>query len=143
MCVRISNCWHRSKTIAWKYRVRENVPVTADESKNRESQLATFSRQLETSQQRIGSRIRQQLINEIQASNNTSNVDSRIPVIKQLSQLDPMVMGEIMALNEEYIKELNISKEREEVIINALHSMIADQNQARGELMLEMQTVEP
>ena len=55
-------------------------------------------------------------------------------------------MGDIMALNaqyEEYIKGLNVSEEREGVIINTLHNMIADQNQARGELMLEMQTVEP
>ena len=121
-----------------------------DELKNRESQLAALSRQLVTTQQQIDpdyqqveSNIRQQLTSEIQASNNTPNLDPRIAVFKQLSELDPIVMGEIMALNEEYIKELNISEEREEVIINALHSMIADQNQARGELMLEMQTADP
>ena len=124
-----------------------------DELKNRESQLAVLSRQLETAQQqidpdyqRIESQIRQQLTNEIQASNNAPNLDPRIAVFKQLSELDPMVMGEIMALNAQYgkyIKGLNVSKEREEVIINALHNMIADQNQARGELMLEMQTADP
>ena len=124
-----------------------------DELKNRESQLAALSRQLVTTQQQIDpdyqqveSNIRQQLTSEIQASNNTPNLDPRIAVFKQLSELDPIVMGEIMALNAQYgkyIKGLNVSKEREEVIINALHNMIADQNQARGELMLEMQTVEP
>jgi hypothetical protein len=121
-----------------------------DELKNRESQLAALSRQLETAQQqidpdyqRIEFRIRQQLTNEIQASNNTPNLDPRIALLKQLSQLDPMVMGEIMALNAqygEYIKGLNVSEEREEVIINALHNMIADQNQAREQLMQEMLT---
>ena len=124
-----------------------------DELKNRESQLAALSRQLVTTQQQIDpdyqqveSNIRQQLTSEIQASNNTPNLDPRIAVFKQLSELDPMVMGEIMALNAQYgkyIKGLNVSKEREEVIINALHNMIADQNQARGELMLEMQTADP
>ena len=57
-----------------------------------------------------------------------------------------MVMGEITALNAqygEYVKGLNVSEEREEVIINTLHNMIADQNQARGEPMLEMQTPDP
>ena len=57
-----------------------------------------------------------------------------------------MVMGEIMALNAqygEYVKRLNVSEERGEVIINTLHNMIADQNQARGEPMLEMQTPDP
>ena len=121
-----------------------------DELKNRESQLAALSRQLETAQQqidpdyqRIEFRIRQQLTNEIQASNNTPNLDPRIALLKQLSQLDPMLMGEIMALNAqygEYIKGLNVSEEREEVIINALHNMIADQNQAREQLMQEMLT---
>jgi hypothetical protein len=121
--------------------------------KNRESQLAALSRQLVTTQQQIDpdyqqveSNIRQQLTSEIQASNNTPNLDPRIAVFKQLSELDPIVMGEIMALNAQYgkyIKGLNVSKEREEVIINALHNMIADQNQARGELMLEMQTADP
>ena len=57
-----------------------------------------------------------------------------------------MVMGEITALNAqygEYVKRLNVSEEPEEVIINTLHNMIADQNQARGEPMLEMQTPDP
>jgi hypothetical protein len=51
-------------------------------------------------------------------------------------------MGEIMALNAQYgefIKGLNVSEEREEVIINALHNLIADQNQMRSEMILEMQ----
>ena len=36
-----------------------------------------------------------------------------------------------------------MGEEREEVIINALHNLIADQNQARGEIMLEMRTNDP
>lgn len=120
------------------------------EFNNRESQLAALSRQLETAQQQIDpdyqqveTRIRQQLTREIQASNNTLNLDPRIAVLKQLSELDPMVMGEIMAVNAQYgefIRGLNVGEEREEVIINALHNLIADQNQARDELMLQMQT---
>ena len=52
-------------------------------------------------------------------------------------------MGEIMALNAQYgefIKGLNVSEEREEVIINALHNLITDQNQARSEIIQSMQT---
>ena len=63
-----------------------------DELKNRESQLAALSRQLETAQQqidpdyqRIEFRIRQQLTNEIQASNNTPNLDPRTAAPKKLS----------------------------------------------------------
>ena len=119
------------------------------ELSSRDSQLAALSRQLETAQQQIDpdyqqieTRIRQQLSREIQASNNTLNSDPRIAVLKQLSELDPMVMGEIMALNAQYgefIKGLNVSEEREEVIINALHNLITDQNQARSEIVQSMQ----
>lgn len=124
-----------------------------DELKNRESQPAALSCQLETTQQKIDSdyqqietRIRQQLTSKIQASNNTPNLGPRIAVLKQLSELDPKVMGEIIALNAQYgefIKGLNVGEERDEVIINALHNLIADQNQARGEIMLEMRTTDP
>jgi len=119
------------------------------ELSSRDSQLAALSRQLETVQQQIDpdyqqieTRIRQQLSREIQASNNMLNPDPRITVIKQLSELDPMVMGEIMALNAQYgefIKELDVSEERKEVVINALHNLITDQNQAQSEFMLQMQ----
>jgi hypothetical protein len=119
------------------------------ELSNRDSQLATLSRQLETAQlqidpdyQQIETRIRQQLTREIQTTSNTPNSDLRIAVLKQLSELDPMVMAEIMALNAQYgafIKGLAVSEEREEVIINALHNLIIDQNQARSEIIQEMQ----
>jgi hypothetical protein len=119
------------------------------ELNNRNSQLAALSRQLETAQQQIDpdyqqieTRIRQQMTREAATSSNTLNPDPRIALLKQLSELDPMVMGEIMALNAQYgefIKGLNVSEEREEVIINALHNLIADQNQMRSEMILEMQ----
>lgn len=63
-----------------------------DELKNRESQLAVLSRQLETAQQqidpdyqRIESQMRQQLTNEIQKSNNTPNLYPRTAAPKKLS----------------------------------------------------------
>lgn len=118
------------------------------ELSNRDSQLSALSRQLETTQQQIDpdyqqveSRIRQQLTREMQASNNRLNTDPRIAILKQLSELDPIVMGEIMSLNAQYgefIKGLDVSEEREEVIINALHNLITDQNQARSEIIQEM-----
>ena len=124
-----------------------------DELNNRDNQLAALSRLLETAQQQIDpdyqqveTRIRQQITREMQASNNTPNLDPRVAILKQLAELDPVMMGEIMSLNAQYgefIKGLNVSEEREEVIINALHNLIADQNQARAEIMLEMQTADP
>jgi len=118
------------------------------ELNNRNSQLVALSRQLETVQQQIDpdyqqieTRIRQQLTREIQTSNNTLNPDPRIAALKLLSELDPMVMGEVMSLNAQYgefIKGLDVSEEREEVIINALHNLIADQNQAQSEFRCKL-----
>jgi hypothetical protein len=51
-------------------------------------------------------------------------------------------MGEIFAVNAQYgefIQSLNVCEERLDVVINALQNMIADQNQAQSEIMLEYQ----
>lgn len=117
------------------------------ELNDRDSRLASLSRQLETAQQQadpdyqqIEARIRQQIDREILASNGARNSDQRISLLKQLSQLDPMTMGELLTVNAQYgefIQSLDVSDERLEVVINALQNMVADQNQATSELMLE------
>lgn len=87
-------------------------------------------------------RIRQQINTEVRASNVATNSDPRISLLKQLSELDPMTMGEIFAVNAQYgefIQSLNVCEERLDVVINALQNMIADQNQAQSEIMLEYQ----
>ena len=118
------------------------------ELSNRDSQIAALSRQLETTQQQvdpdyqeIASEIRQQLKRETQTSNSTANSDTRISALLQLSELDPQVMGEIFAVNAQYgdfIRNLDVSDERKEVIIHALQNLIADQNQLRTEIIQEM-----
>tara|TARA_B110000858_G_scaffold115070_1_gene131490 strand:+ start:366 stop:1208 length:843 start_codon:yes stop_codon:yes gene_type:complete len=119
------------------------------EISNRDSQIAALSRQLETTQQQIDpdyqeieTEIRQQLSREAHTSNSTANSDPRISVLLQLSELDPQVMGEIMAVNAQYgdfIKNLDVSDERKEIVINALQNLITDQNQLRMEVLQEMQ----
>jgi len=119
------------------------------ESSNRDSQLAALSRQLETVQQQIDpdyqqmeARIRQQINTEVRASNVASNSDPRISLLKQLSELDPMTMSEIFAVNAQYgefIQSLNVCEEQLDVVVNALQNMIAGQNQAQSEIMLEYQ----
>ena len=87
-------------------------------------------------------RIRQQINTEVRASNVASNSDPRISLLKQLSELDPMTMGEIFAVNAQYgefIQSLNVCEERLDVVVNALQNMIAGQNQAQSEIMLEYQ----
>ena len=87
-------------------------------------------------------RIRQQINTEVRASNVASNSDPRISLLKQLSELDPMTMGEIFAVNAQYgefIQSLNVCEERLDAVVNALQNMIAGQNQAQSEIMLEYQ----
>ena len=51
-------------------------------------------------------------------------------------------MGEIIAVNAQYgdfIKNLDVSEERKEDIINALQNLIMDQNQLRMEILQKMQ----
>jgi len=119
------------------------------ELNNRDNQLTSLSRRLETAQQKIDpdyqqieSRIRQQLTREIQASNDASRLDPRIATLNQLNEFDPQVMGEILSLNAQFggfLRELNVSDERKEVVIDALHNLIVEQNQARSELILGLQ----
>ena len=53
-----------------------------------------------------------------------------------------MTMGEIFAVNAQYgefIQSLNVCEERLDAVVNALQNMIAGQNQAQSEIMLEYQ----
>jgi len=119
------------------------------ELNNRDNQLASLSRELDTAEQnidpdyqKIESRIRQQLTREIQANNDASMLDPRIATLNQLNELDPEVLGEILSLNAQFggfLRELNVSDERKEVVINALHNLIVEQNQARSEIILGLQ----
>lgn len=132
-----------------KLETAETLQSLQSQLSERDNQLAALSRQLETVQlqidpdyQQIETRIRQQLTREIQASNSTQHSDPRMAALLQLSELDPVVMGEIFALNAQYgefIRNLEVSAERKEVVINALQNLITDQNQARTEIIQQMQ----
>lgn len=116
---------------------------------DRDSQIAALSRQLESTAQQVDpdyeqveARLRQRLHREIQATDITANSGPGISVFKQLSELDPMTMGEIIALNAQYgefIKGLDADDERMDVVITALQNLIANQNQARSDIIQELQ----
>lgn len=116
----------------------------------RDNRLAALDRELESLQeqvdpdyQQIEARIRQQLSREMQMNDRPSSIDPSVSILRQLSQLDPMEMAEIISLNGQYgafIQGLNVDEDREEVIINALRRLIADQNQVRSNLIQELQT---
>lgn len=121
------------------------------------SQLTALSNQLQTSQQQLNpdyqqleDEIRQQLSSQMQQQSATSDANSdanpRVNLLKQLTALEPMELSELMSLQGQFggfLQSLNVSDERMEVIVGALSNLIADQNQARMELALEMQSLPP
>lgn len=119
-----------------------------DEISGRDNQIAALSRQLETAQQqidpdyeRVEQQMRQQLRREMQASSNASSPDPRLSLVRQLAELDPQEIGELMSLQSQYgafIDSLDISEERMEVVVNALSNMIHEHNQLRVQLGREM-----
>lgn len=126
----------------------ETLQSLQSDIKNRDKQIAALHRQLATAQQQVDpnyqeieTRIRQQLSQETQANNSATHSDPKLSMLLQLSELDPVEVGEIIAVNAqfgEFINSLSVSEERKEVIINALQNLIADQNQLRMEVMQEM-----
>ena len=115
------------------------------------SQLTSVANQLQSTQeqvspdfQRLESRIRQEVSAELQQQSNQRDTTSRLGLIRQLTELDPLELTEVMSLQAQYggfLQSLNVSDERMEVVVGALSNMIADQNQARMEVMVEMQTL--
>ena len=117
---------------------------------DRDNQITALSRQLESTRQQVDpdysqveAQLRQQLRREIQANDTSANFNPSVSVFRQLSELDPMAVGEIFALNAQYgefIKGLDADDERMDVVVTALQNLIADQNQARSDIIQELQT---
>jgi hypothetical protein len=116
---------------------------------SRDSQVAALERQLEITRQQIDpdyqqieNTIRQQVRREQQVQASNLRFDPRINLIRQLSELDPTARGELFALQGQYgdfLQSLDVTDERMDVIINALSNMLAEQNQARMQLLEDMQ----
>jgi len=112
------------------------------------SQLTSMSAQLQATQARVNpdyqlleNEIRQQVIAEFQQQSTNSN--SRLNLIRQLSALDPIELGELMSIQGQFggfLQSLDIGDARMEVIVGALSNMISDQNQARMDIMLQMRS---
>lgn len=114
------------------------------------SQLTALSNQLQQSQtqvspdyQQLEADIRQRLNREIQQQSERANTNTRANLVKQLTALDPVELGELMSLQGQFggfLQSLNVGDERMEVIVAALSNLITEQNQARRELAIEMRS---
>ena len=111
------------------------------------SQLTAASNRLQIAQQQsdpdyqqVEREIRQQVRQELQLQSEQSPERNRVNLLRDLTALDPVELGEIMSLQGQFggfLQSLDVSDERMEVIVSALGNLIAEQNQQRINLMLE------
>lgn len=114
-----------------------------------DSQLTSVTNQLAISEERINpeydrmeSEIRQQIAREEavteQRRRDTYSPGNRVELVRQLSELGPLELGEVMSLQGQFggfLQSLAVSDERMEIVVDALGNLIADQNNARIALM--------
>lgn len=116
------------------------------------SQLSALSGQLTQAQegatdvQALEREIRQQVATEYQQRQRDNQASgSRTSLARQLAQMEPMERSEFMSMQNRYgdfIGSLDVSDERMDVIIGALGNVIATENQARMELLQQVQAGE-
>ena len=116
------------------------------------SQLSALSGQLTqaregaTDVQALEREIRQQVATEYQQRQRDNQASgSRTSLARQLAQMEPMERSEFMSMQNRYgdfIGSLDVSDERMDVIIGALGNVIATENQARMELLQQVQAGE-
>lgn len=113
------------------------------------NQLTSVNDNLQVAQERINpeyeameQRIRREVRSELQAQRPVAVANSKSDLLRQLAQLDPVEASELMTLQSMYggfLQALDVDDTRLDVIVDGLSNMIADQNQARMDLMLQMQ----
>ncbi|MDP6654054.1 MAG: hypothetical protein QGF90_18400, partial [Gammaproteobacteria bacterium] len=107
-----------------------------------EDQLDEVEQQLNPDYQRIESEIRQQISYELQQQEiERNNINPRVSLLQELIALDPLELGEIMSVNGQFgrfLQALDVDDQRMEVIVTALTDVVAEQNLARQELMVQM-----
>jgi len=107
-----------------------------------EDQLDEAEQQLNPDYQRIESEIRQQISYELQQQEiERNNIDPRVSLLQELIALDPLELGEIMSVNGQFgrfLQALGVDDQRMEAIVIALTDVVADQNLARQELIVQL-----
>ena len=112
------------------------------------SQLISTARELELAQKQVNPEylqlereIRQRITSELQTRTADRNPASRLSLLTVLSAMDPIELAQLMSLQGQFggfLQNLDVSEQRKEIIMAALSNLIADQNQTRMDLMLEM-----
>ena len=105
------------------------------------SKLALAEQQVNPEYEVIERQIRRDVLREIQSQPTPRTPLTKAELVRNLNDLDPVEVGEIMGLQSQYgsfLQALDVGDARMEVIVDGLSTLVADQNQARMELMQEL-----
>lgn len=113
------------------------------------SQISSVNNQLQLAQERINpeyevmeQRIRREVRSELQTQRPQQTISSRGNLLRQLNQLDPAELGNLMTMQSMYggfLQALNVDDARMEIIVDGLSNVISEQNQARMDLLVQLQ----
>lgn len=106
-----------------------------------EDELGEARSQIDPDVQQLEQQIRERVIVEMQQSSQDSL--SRVDLVKELNNLQPEELGEMMTLQSMYggfLNELDVDDQRMEVLIDGFSNIIAEQNQARMDAIEELRS---
>ncbi len=130
--------------------LERGLDALEDESNALRSQLRVASDRLAVAETRIDpdyqaleSEIEQRLRREMRRQEEAEMIDPRVEMLRQLTSMEPTELGELMSLQGQFgpfLRELDVDDARMEVVVAALGNLVAEQNQARQEIMVQMQS---
>ena len=115
------------------------LQTSANRISSLEAELANAKDQIDPDIANLEQQIRDRVILELQQ--NPRQTLSRTELVKQLNNLNPEELGQLMSLQGMYggfLQRLDVDEDRMEVLIDGLGNVIEEQNQRRFEIINEM-----
>lgn len=112
--------------------LRRNLANSQNRIDFLQTELVTAQEQINPEIANLEQQIRERVILEIQQS--PAQILSRTELVKQLNDLDPQELGQLMSLQGTYggfLQRLNVDERRMEVLIDGLGNILDEQNQQR------------
>ncbi len=119
--------------------LRRELSTSRNRIDSLQSELATAQEQIDPEIIVLEQQIRERLLLELQQSPQQSL--SRTELVKQLIDLDPQELGQLMTLQGTYggfLQRLTVDESRMEVLIDGLGNIIDEQNQRRMQVLEEI-----
>ncbi|MCG8415747.1 MAG: hypothetical protein MI746_16150 [Pseudomonadales bacterium] len=119
--------------------LRRELSSSRNQINSLQSELATAQEQIDPEIVLLEQQIRERVIMELQQS--PQQLLSRTELIKQLNDLGPLELGQLMSLQATYggfLQKLDVDESRMEVLIDGLGNIMEEQNQRRMQVIEEI-----